>query len=161
MDNLQIIHIENIESPYIKQVIDLFGEMYDFMAGKGLMLPLAENGAELWINSQKNTLGKFALLCISLEEDEVTGFGHAAVKFGPDYLGSPKIGVLTHIYVKESKRRSGTGAALLECLENWFAEKKVHSIELQVVSENDSAIKFWKKNNYQQELLQFRKLNKE
>ncbi len=159
MDKIQIISINNPENPYLKQVQFLFTEMYEYMDERGLMLPLAENGAELWMDTVRNTLGKFGLLCVAVDKETVQGFAHGALKFGPDYLGNPKIGVVTHIFVRDSLRQAGIGAEMLRNLEKWFAEKNVHSIELQVVSGNDYAMEFWEKMGYEKELFQYRKFS--
>jgi len=42
-------------------------------------------------------------------------------------------------------------------LEDWFVTKKVHSIELQVITGNPLAKEFWKKLGYLEELQQYRK----
>jgi len=69
-----------------------------------------------------------------------------------------KTGVVSHIYVSENLQGEGAGKAMLRSLENWFREKEVNSIELQVVKGNYSAIKFWRENGYTHELEQYRKI---
>ena len=85
------------------------------------------------------------------------GFAYGAVRFLPDYLGSDKVGVITHIYVRESHRGSGIGGNMLDKLEIWFREKGVSSIELQVVSGNKEAMRFWEQHSFKNELTQYRK----
>jgi ribosomal protein S18 acetylase RimI-like enzyme len=42
-------------------------------------------------------------------------------------------------------------------LQDWFRMKKVHSVELQVISGNPEAKEFWKKLGFVEELQQYRK----
>jgi GNAT superfamily N-acetyltransferase len=88
--------------------------------------------------------------------EKVVAFAHGGLKFLPDYLGGQKTGVVTHIFVKASYRHRHIGHQLLSLLEGWFKEKKVHSIELQVIAGND-AREFWEKSGYSLELYQYRK----
>ena len=41
-------------------------------------------------------------------------------------------------------------------MKKWFVEKKVHSIELQVVPENTIGLNFWRKLGFEIELNQMR-----
>ena len=157
MNEFHIISIDNPDNPYMEHVKELFTDMYLYMQHHGLMLELAENGAELWLASLRNTLGKFGILCVAVEYEKVIGFAHGALKFGPDYLGSPKIGLITHIYVREETQKKGTGEALVNALYDWFREKKVGSVELQVISGNSKGIAFWEKLGFTRELFQYRK----
>ena len=132
--------------------------MYDDMLGHGLMLTLAGDGPQKWLDSVKKSLGRFGVLYISVSEKEISGFAHGSLRLTPDFLGNKKVGVVTHVFVKDVERREGAGKALVSSLEKWFADQQVHSVELQVLSDNLPALDFWKKLGYQTELQQYRKL---
>jgi ribosomal protein S18 acetylase RimI-like enzyme len=144
--------------PLIEKTNLLFEEMYAFMQDHGLMLGLARDGARKWVEGIRQGLGRFGILFICLQQEEVIGFAHGALRLTPDYLGSKKVGVITHVYVREDIRKQGAGKALVKELEQWFDEKEVSSVELQVLTHNESAILFWESAGYQRELLQYRKL---
>ena len=152
-----IREITDSNDPAWEVVEVLFEEMYQFMAEHGLGLPLTEGGASQWIGSVKKGLGRFGLVFICADDDEITGFSHGSIKLSPDYLGNKKIGVITHVHVKDKHRTKGSGTALVKALEQWFEKQQVHSVELQVLSANNYAIRFWEKLGYSQELHQYRK----
>ena len=160
MDNIQFRQIDSSEIRTLNQVASLFSEMYKYMEDLGLMINLADDGTEKWINSLKKTLNRFSILVVAEDEGQTVGFAVGALSVTPDYLGNRKVGVVTHIFVRPKFREQKIATELLGKLEEWFEERKVHSIELQVLAENDDAIDFWKRMGYENELYQFRKLNR-
>jgi ribosomal protein S18 acetylase RimI-like enzyme len=109
------------------------------------------------MKTAQNTAGRYSMVILAKKGESVVGFAHGMLKFLPDYLGGFAIGSITHVYVEDDSRRSGIGKALVNMLEDWFREKKTHSIELQVITGNPAAREFWKKLGYLEELQQYRK----
>ena len=157
MGKLDYIRLEQPDDPDWNVVGELFTLMYGRMGEMGLMLPLSESGTEKWLKTTRNTSGKYGLVVLAKDEGKAVGFAHGLIKFLPDYLGGFAVGSITHVYVDDDARRLGIGKALVNILEDWFRMKKVHSIELQVISGNPTAKKFWKNLGYKEELLQYRK----
>jgi len=158
MDSINIREISDRQDPALEIVEGLFLDMYEYMNQHGLMLDLADGGQQRWIEAVKKTMGRFGVLLICTLGDETIGFAHGSVRISPDYLGNLKIGVITHIHLMDKFRGQGAGIALVRSLEQWFADNEVHSVELQVLSENHPAIGFWKNLGYHNELLQCRKM---
>lgn len=158
MDSVHLVILENPEDQAWEKVEELFNRMYGSMQSQGLLLPLSPDGAGKWVRMAKNTAGKFSLTLIAHMDDEIIGFAHGMIKFLPDYLGGHPVGSVTHVFVDEHCRRTGVGQELIGKLEEWFLVKKVHSVELQVISENSGAAGFWENLGYAVELQQFRKL---
>ena len=157
-DRFNIKEITDSQDAALDMVEGLFFDMYEYMKQHGLMLGLADDGQHRWIEAVKKTLGRFAVLLICTVDDEIIGFAHGSIRLSPDYLGNCKIGVITHIHLLNKFRGQGAGIALVRSLEKWFTDQEVHSVELQVLSENHPAIGFWKKLGYHNELLQCRKM---
>lgn len=157
-DSFYIKEITDRQDPAIDMVSDLFLEMYDYMNQHGLMIDLADEGQLKWIHSVTKSLGRFGVLLLCYSGDEVTGFAHGSISLTPDYLGNRKVGVITHIHIRDAYRGQGAGEALVKSLEQWFAVNDVHSVELKVLAENHPAIGFWKKLGYYAELHQYRKM---
>jgi len=157
MCKAEITLITDPSDKAFKQIGQLFIDLYKDMSDNGMVIPLSPDGPEQWINAVKLSLNRFACLAVAGEADKITGFAHGAIRFMPDYLGKIKTGIVTHIYVQPGHRGTGTGKLLLQKLETWFRSKEVHSVELQVVSGNFTAIKFWRENGYMHELEQYRK----
>jgi ribosomal protein S18 acetylase RimI-like enzyme len=141
-----------------EHVEQLFSRMYGYFMEHGALLPLADGGAGLWVESFRKTAGRFGILLLALLGDEPIGFASGSLRFLPSHLGGRQVGYITFVYVREENQGSGTGRRLVRKLEEWFGQKGVHSIELQVLCGNEAAIGFWKRMGYLDELLQMRKL---
>lgn len=157
MREYDYIKLDQPEDPDWIVVGELFTRMYSRMDEIGLLLPLSADGTEKWLKTVRNTSGKYGLVILVKDWGKAVGFAHGMVKFLPDYLGGFAVGSITHVYVDDDSRRSGIGKALVNQLEDWFLTKKVHSIELQVITGNPLAKEFWKKLGYNEELIQYRK----
>jgi ribosomal protein S18 acetylase RimI-like enzyme len=161
MGKTEYILLDSSDHPNWDEVGELFTRMYERMEEMGLELPLVDGGMEKWMRTAQNTSGKFGIVVMAKDGDKALGFAHGMLKFLPDYLGGYPVGSITHIYVDENARRSGIGKELVNELEEWFTVKKVHSIELQVITGNPVAKKFWEQLGYGEELLQFRKISRQ
>ena len=157
MREIKYIKLDSSDNSDWIAVGQLFTRMYSGMAESGLMLPLVPGGAEKWLKTSQNTTGKFGLVVLAKEGGKVIGFAHGMIKFLPDFLGGFAIGSITHVYVEDHSRRSGIGKTMVNLLEDWFRARKVHSVELQVITGNPEAQDFWKKLGYLEELMQYRK----
>ena len=91
----------------INQVEHLFLDMYEYMQHHGLLLGLADKGEKKWMDSVLKGLGRFGVLYISTVDKEITGFAHGSIRLSPDYLGNKKLGVITHVHLKEKYRAHG------------------------------------------------------
>lgn len=158
MDNsIEIRELSNTDERLLTQTEQLFLNLYQHINSKGLLLPLIENGEKLWIESVKNTLGRYSILAAAIDNNYAIGFGYGMLKFLPDYLGGHKVGVITHFYIESEYRKKQIGKAICEKLSNWFVQQKVHSVEVEVAAINPEAEKFWKQMGFQHELVQLRK----
>lgn len=157
-DSIHIIELRHPDDPSWEEVGRLFEEMYRYMDNHGLILGLAKDGRMKWLEAARTTAGRFSLLLAASHGGRMIGFAHGALKFLPDYLGGTPAGVITHIYVTEGFRNAGVGRVLLERLEAWFREKRVVSVELQVLAGNQEGISFWERTGYAKELFQYRKM---
>src|SRR5262249_6462532 len=132
----------------------LFTRMYAHMMQHGLRLPLAPNGAQLWVDSAVRGHGRSGHLVVCVVDGNVAGFAHGAIKLAPGYLGGQKLGVVTHVFVEDQVRSMGLGRQMVEALEAWLTAHGSLSIELQVLGLNAGAVSFWHTLGYQEELLQ-------
>jgi len=157
MDKIEYLVLDDRDSPEWDRLGECLEAMYSSLEEQGWKFPLAEGGADMWLKSVRNTTGRFGRMIIAKAGDRIAGFAHGMVKFLPDYLGGHPVGFVTHIYVESNVRETGTGKRMVEMLEEWFRQKNVHSIELQVITGNQGGIEFWTKLGYMEELRQYRK----
>jgi GNAT superfamily N-acetyltransferase len=158
MTGISIMEITKEDASRLKEISKLLKKMYHEMSATGLILQLQENGEETWLNSIRPGLGRFSILIAATVDGRVVGFAHGAMHYTPEYLGSLKVGTITHIFVEPEFRRAGTAGKLVSLLEKWFAERQVHSVELQVLSGNEDAVRFWESAGFSCELRQYRKI---
>jgi ribosomal protein S18 acetylase RimI-like enzyme len=157
MSNVKILDV-NKGDPYLDEVVPLFIDLYKYMKESGMLMPLADEGHAKWRASLDNMVGgRFGVVKVALHNNKVVGFIQGLIRYSPDYLGSLKVGYLTHIYIKPEYRGESVGQRMVDDLSDWFKSKNVHSIELQVLCGNISGIKFWESLGYKKELLQMRK----
>ena len=158
MDDVLFLNLTEESPDDWTQVEGLFREMYALMLELGMMLPLESGGSAKWLTTARNTAGKFGKVVVAKKNEKVIGFAHGMIKFLPDYLGGQPVGIVTHIFVEKDFRDKDVGAGLVSVLEEWFRQKRVHSVELQVISGNPDAMAFWKNLGFREELRQFRKI---
>lgn len=157
MSNVELKTLSKADSALLDQVETLWRRFYDGMSEQGLLLPLIPEGEKVWRRIIESSLGRTNYLVVAVNNGEVTGFALGTLRIAPEYLGGHLIGFVSGLYVRPDFRKTKIGTNLNEMLESWFAERNAHSYELQVVTENEAAIKFWEGLGYQGELYQMRK----
>lgn len=141
------------------RVAFLFSEMYKYMDTKVLEHKLTDNGEFLWINTTKKFLGKLNIITVATHEETIVGFASGNIRLLPNYLGNTKVGYISHVFVIDSYKKKHIGKKLVSELENWFAEKSVNTIELEVLVNNNSAHQFWETLGYKSDNLRMVKEN--
>lgn len=129
----------------------LFRKMYDYMEEKGLQQTLTENGEQEWIKHARRMPGKMNHLVVA-EAEEIIGFAHGTIRLGPKYLGEIKTGFVSHVFVLPEFRRQGVAAALANKLTENLKASGAQLLQLEVLTENKSAVKFWEKLGFHKEL---------
>ena len=138
-------------------VKEQFKQLYGFMETKGLVMPLVEDGAQLWINSIKSTLGKLSNIYLAYDNNKIVGFAAGIIRLSPAYLGNKKIGYLSHLFILPDYRRTGAGESLSQQLDNWFKEKNVDLVEVEVIVDNTNSINFFNKMGYKEDIIKLTK----
>lgn len=157
MNEFKLIEVTK-GSPYLDQIENLFGQLYEYMRTTGLQIDLVENGENIWRTSLEKMIGgRFSTLVAAVKNDTAIGFAHGTTRFTPDYTGGLKVGFITFVFVTPNLRIKGVGKKMIDKLEEWFRSKNVNSFELDVLCDNTSGIKFWEYLGYKRELLQMRK----
>ena len=154
--------IENATEQDWQELTLLFEGLHSYMGAteRGLNIELISGGAEMWVDSLRLTLKRFGTLVVARNGAKLVGFGYGAVKLGPAHLGSVKVGSVEYFFLKDSCRGGGVGGEMIQCLQAWFSEQKVHSVELEVTAGNMLGQEFWKYQGFKEELIQYRKFLK-
>ena len=153
--NFQILHLKQGD-PLIKKVHPLFYELYNNFEALGHQLLPNPNGAITWVESFEKSLNKYSILIVAVENGEITGFLHGFLKLLPIYLNGGLSGNIGYTFVKPSCRGIGIGKKMVRSAKEWFKKKKCSSVEVQALSKNKEAVKFWRKMGFYDESIHFR-----
>ncbi len=156
-DKLIIREILEKDDLALEDVKRMFQSLYD-AEGPDQAIQLTEGGTEIWLQGVRKGLGRFGMICIASLDGNNVGFAHGSLRILPDFYGGQKIGYISHVFVDETARKKGVGEGLVRKLEQWFADKEVHSVELEVLTNNEAGTAFWERMGYPSELLQCRKM---
>ena len=117
----------------------------------GYRLPHPENVGEEWLDSFRRTLGRFSNVFIAEVEADVVGFMLCRLKRVPAYMGGVLVGELSDMWIDSSARRMGIGDKLSRLAMDWMRQQGAHSIEIQVLRENEASWKLYERMGYQLE----------
>lgn len=156
--NIEIRKIDRNENDStLSRIEEMFVEMYRFMSNRGLTLRLQSGGEKIWLKSMMPMLDKTNAIIIALADDYPVGFTAGNVRISPAFLGSMKIGHLSHLFVDQDYRKHQLGIKLSKELEIWFDQKNVELIELDVLIQSEDVIRFWERAGYRQEYIRMNK----
>ncbi len=157
MGQINIVEMERGD-PLLDQVEGLFVDFYAGMVEQGWVMPLVDGGEKIWRRSIEKTLGKLAVVAVAVEDGKAIGFIQGVLRVGPTYLGSYRLGIVTHIYVAPEGRARGVSKRMVDQMEAWFRKKEVYACELNAIWKNTASIDFWEHMGFERELLQMRKV---
>jgi GNAT superfamily N-acetyltransferase len=150
----------------------LWRRLYEHQRAHGMLLELPPDAFELWRASLQPLLGRFAFVLLAEPRgaaecsDPAGGSGLAGataaplgflagrVRSQPPYFGGQPAGFVGELFVEEAQRGRGVAGALLDASVEWFAERGVARVELQVLVGNTSAREFYRRRGWKEELVQ-------
>jgi ribosomal protein S18 acetylase RimI-like enzyme len=113
----------------------------------------------VWLESFRRTLGRFSNVFVAEREGSCLGFILCRLKRLPSYMGGLMVGEVSDVGVEEEARYSGVGKALVHAGLEWMRGQGVHSVEVQVLSENEASLKFFESLGFKLELRAMRLVN--
>jgi ribosomal protein S18 acetylase RimI-like enzyme len=109
----------------------------------GYLLPRPENVGELWLDSFRRTLGRFSNVFVADQGGRLLGFHLCRLKRLPAHMGGVMAGEVSDVWVEAEARRGGVGERLVRAGLDWMREQGVHSVEVQVLGQNEGSLKFF------------------
>lgn len=119
-------------------------------------LPGVDNVAQTWFDSFRRTLGRFGQLFVVEIDGEVLGFNRCRIKRVPPYMGDVMVGELMEVWIEPAARRAHAGRILTSTAIEWMKEQGVHSVEVQILIDNEPSINMCKRLGMKPELIQLR-----
>ncbi len=139
----------------IEDDFPVLAEMYARLNGyfyrMGYRLPHPENVGQVWLDSFRRTLGRFSQVFVAEMDGAVVGFMLCRVKRVPAHMGGVLVGELSDMWIDEQARRRGIGDKLSRLALDWLREQGVHSVEIQVLRDNEASWKLYERMGFQLE----------
>ncbi|UBM60582.1 GNAT family N-acetyltransferase [Marinilongibacter aquaticus] len=89
-------------------------------------------------------------------EDEIVASAYVKILDSKPYLNHDKQAYLGFMYVKPSHRGQGLNRKVMDFLKDWATSRDVHELQLDVYTDNASAIKAYKKAGFEEFLVTMR-----
>jgi ribosomal protein S18 acetylase RimI-like enzyme len=132
-------------------LIEFYEKLNTFFYSVGYRLPHPENTGEVWLDSFRRTLGRFSNVFVAEMDNQVVGFMLCRLKRVPAYMGGVMVGELSDMWIESSARRMGIGDELSRLAINWMRQQGAHSIEIQVLKDNEASWKLYERMGFQLE----------
>jgi ribosomal protein S18 acetylase RimI-like enzyme len=151
-------------------------EMYELLNAyfyqMGYHLPHPENVGQVWLDSFRKTLGRFSNVFLaempvcadagdrsdsaivsnaSASAFRIAGFMLCRLKRVPAYMSGVIVGELSDMWIIPEARRMGLGDKLSRLAIDWLRSQGAHSIEIQVLRDNEASWKLYDRMGFQLE----------
>jgi ribosomal protein S18 acetylase RimI-like enzyme len=134
--------------PVIREMYTRLNQVFYRM---GYRLPHPDNVGEVWLESFRRTLGRFSNIFIAELDGVVAGFMLCRIKRVPQYMGGVLVGELSDMWIIPEARRLGIGDKLSRLALDWLKAQGTHSVEIQVLKDNDASWKLYDRMGFQLE----------
>ncbi|MGE0882732.1 MAG: N-acetyltransferase family protein [Blastocatellales bacterium] len=138
----------------LPRVENMWTALYQHQQQNGMLIQLPVNAFDLWVSSIKPLLGRFAWLFIIERNGELAGFLAGRVRSLPPYFGGAQVGFISEVYVSDDHRQQGLGERLVTTAMEFFSERGLTRVELQVIMNNPAARKLYQRLGWTEELVQ-------
>lgn len=146
------------EHPNWLDMIPMFDALYEYLERFNLMIKPKPNGAELWLKSLENVVGKTGIVIGAVDNGKLVGYYNAGLKILPIYLEGGFIGILLSMFVLHEYRKQGVADEMYNKAYEWLMAHNVSSIEMQPMYNNRRIIEYWEAHGYEREIVQLRKM---
>lgn len=140
--------VQEDDFPVIK---GMYEKLNTYFYKMGYRLPHPENVGQVWLDSFQRTLGRFSNVFIAEIDGQVAGFMLCRLKRVPQYMGGVMVGELSDMWIIKDARRLGIGDKLSRLAMEWMREHGAHSIEIQVLRDNEASWNLYERMGFQLE----------
>jgi ribosomal protein S18 acetylase RimI-like enzyme len=136
----------------------LWRKLNDYHISIGMHFEADETSVEAWLASFSRTLGRFSFLWVAGRGGEISAFLLGRLKKTPAYLGGVMVGEISDLYVSDELRGQGIGKLLVSTAMQHFKNQNVHSVEVQIMAQNESGLAFWNSLGFQNDVILVRQM---
>ncbi|MGB9674367.1 MAG: GNAT family N-acetyltransferase [Anaerolineales bacterium] len=130
---------------------EYYQKLNAFFYEVGYRLPHPENVGEVWLETFRRTLGRFSRVDVAEMDGKVVGFMLSRIKRVPAHMGGVLVGELSDMWIEPEARRLGIGDKLSRLALDWLREQGVHSVEIQVLRDNEASWKLYERMGFKLE----------
>lgn len=145
------ISYRTVEEADFPVIMEMYALLNNYFYKVGYRLPHPEDVGQVWLDSFRRTLGRFSNVFIAEMEGEVVGFMLCRLKRVPAYMGGVLVGELSDMWIDAKARRRGIGDQLSHLAIQWMREQGAHSIEIQVLKDNEASWKLYDRMGFELE----------
>ena len=146
------------EHPCWREMIPMFNGLYEYLERFNLMIKPKANGAELWLKSLENVVGKTNIVIGAVDNGKLVGYFHSALKILPVYLEGGFVGIMLSMFVLPEYRKQSVAEQMYEKSYEWLTAHGVSSIEMQPMANNLRITEYWLARGYEKEIIQLRRM---
>ena len=152
--------IRNARVKDSKKALPVWDEFMDYHRRVSTMdSNLVKNAGEMWLKYfERHVRSRTRKAIVAERNGEIVGYLIGELQKRPPIFETPRQAYIDNIGVLERERNKGIGSLMLEAFAEWAKEKKMPSIILNVVVENNPAIRLYEKHGYKTTILTQRKL---
>jgi len=132
-------------------LINWYAQLNTYFYELEYRLPQPENVGQIWLESFQRTLGRFSNVFIAEVEGKPVGFALCRLKRLPAYMGGVLVGELSDIWVEAEARQMGIGDGLSRLVLAWLREHGAHSVEVQILKDNEASWKLFERLGFKLE----------
>ena len=138
----------------LERLEPLWAALYEHQKAHGMRIALPNGAFAAWVAGLRSSLGRFAVVVVAECDGAFVGFVAGRVRMLPPYFGLERVGFIGEVFVADGRRSVGLGARMLANAIASFRENGIDRIELQVVSGNPDALRFYERLGWRPELVQ-------
>jgi ribosomal protein S18 acetylase RimI-like enzyme len=132
-------------------IMEMYAQLNSFFYEVGYRLPHPDNVGQVWLDTFRRTLGRFSNVFVAEIDQKLVGFMLCRVKRVPAYMGGVLVGELSDMWIAAEARRLGIGDKLSRLAIDWLHEQGVHSVEIQVLRDNEASWKLYDRMGFKLE----------
>jgi ribosomal protein S18 acetylase RimI-like enzyme len=147
-------HIRAGELSDISRIEPLWVSLYEGQREMSSEIVVSPEQFAYWRKSMEVVFGRFSHLVVAELTGDIVGFVAARIRTLPPHLGGGPAGFISEVFVSNECRGHGLAAKMMASALDWFRLQGVGRVELQVLTENESARKLYQKLGWREELVQ-------
>jgi ribosomal protein S18 acetylase RimI-like enzyme len=148
--NSSKIKVINAGSEHIPGILEIWPETFDFHRGISRFFVIRQNLQRGLLKKRllDFMLSKTIRVFVAFNDQEVVGFSVIRIVHTAPEFEKVSFAQVVDIVVTKEQRRKGIGYMLVKEMKNWLIKKRIKKILLNVLSNNNIGLPFWRKQGF-------------